>query len=276
VRKETKKFNDATLDILLGDNITVHREGKEITFNIPPESKANVLAAQGKAFLGSRQIALLDTITKGSVADKAGIKQGDKIISVNGKSTLYWREFVKEIQASKNKSIAIAIDRNGNSNTLNLTVPENVKIGVSVDLTSLNVTDEYGFLASIPAGYKETIKVLTKQIKQFKILFNTKTKAYKSVKGPIGIVEMMPQEFDWSFFWRFMAMFSVWLAFVNILPIPALDGGHVMFLLYEIISGRPPSEKVLERGQIIGFVIIMGLMAVVFGNDIWNIIKRFI
>jgi len=274
--KETKKFNDATLDILLGDNITVHREGKEITFNIPPESKANVLAAQGKAFLGSRQIALLDTITKGSVADKAGIKQGDKIISVNGKSTLYWREFVKEIQASKNKSIAIAIDRNGNSNTLNLTVPENVKIGVSVDLTSLNVTDEYGFLASIPAGYKETIKVLTKQIKQFKILFNTKTKAYKSVKGPIGIVEMMPQEFDWSFFWRFMAMFSVWLAFVNILPIPALDGGHVMFLLYEIISGRPPSEKVLERGQIIGFVIIMGLMAVVFGNDIWNIIKRFI
>jgi regulator of sigma E protease len=96
------------------------------------------------------------------------------------------------------------------------------------------------------------------------------------VRGPIGIVEMMPQSWDWTFFWSFMAMFSVWLAFLNVLPIPALDGGHVMFLLYEMVSGRKPSEKVLETGQIIGFVILMGLMALIFGNDIWNIIKRFI
>jgi len=87
---------------------------------------------------------------------------------------------------------------------------------------------------------------------------------------------MMPQKWNWAFFWNFLAMFSVWLAFVNILPIPALDGGHVMFLLYEMISGRPPSQKVLETGQIIGFVFLMGLMAVIFGNDIWNIVKRFI
>ena len=87
---------------------------------------------------------------------------------------------------------------------------------------------------------------------------------------------MMPEKWRWGFFWNFLAMFSVWLAFVNLLPIPALDGGHVMFLLYEIISGRPPSEKVLERGHIVGFIIVMGLMALVFGNDIWNIIKRFL
>jgi regulator of sigma E protease len=86
----------------------------------------------------------------------------------------------------------------------------------------------------------------------------------------------MPPSWNWGFFWNFLAMFSVWLAFVNLLPIPALDGGHVMFLLYEMISGRAPSEKVLERGQIIGFVIIMTLMVVIFGNDIWNVIKKFI
>jgi len=118
--------------------------------------------------------------------------------------------------------------------------------------------------------------VLTDQIRQFKVIANTKTGAIKQVKGPIGIVEMMPTTWDWTFFWSFMAMFSVWLAFLNILPIPALDGGHVMFLLYEMISGRAPSQKVLERGQIVGFVILMGLMLVIFGNDIWNIIKRFI
>ena len=109
-----------------------------------------------------------------------------------------------------------------------------------------------------------------------KIIFNRKTEGYKQVKGPIGIVEMMPPSWNWSFFWGFLAMFSVWLAFVNLLPIPALDGGHVMFLLYEMISGRPPSEKTLERGQIVGFIIVMGLMAVIFGNDIWNIVKRFL
>jgi len=117
---------------------------------------------------------------------------------------------------------------------------------------------------------------LTDQVRQFKIIFNRKTEGYKQVKGPIGIVEMMPASWNWGFFWGFLAMFSVWLAFVNLLPIPALDGGHVMFLLYEIISGRPPSEKTLERGQIVGFIIVMGLMAVIFGNDIWNIIKRFL
>ena len=117
---------------------------------------------------------------------------------------------------------------------------------------------------------------MTDQIMQFKVVFNTKTGAYKQVKGPIGIVEMMPERWNWTFFWGFMAMFSVWLAFINILPIPALDGGHVMFLLYEMITGRPPSEKALETGQIIGFVFLMGLMAIIFGNDIWNIIKRFL
>ena len=110
-------------------------------------------------------------------------------------------------------------------------------------------------------------------MRQFKLIFNKEVQGYKQVKGPIGIVEMMSPTWDWVKFWSFTAMFSVWLAFVNILPIPALDGGHVMFLLYEMISGKKPSEKTLERGQIIGFIIVMGLMLVIFGNDIWNLFK---
>tara|TARA_R110002051_G_scaffold117009_4_gene190631 strand:- start:52 stop:1368 length:1317 start_codon:yes stop_codon:yes gene_type:complete len=273
--KKSKKFTDATLDILLGDEITVNRDGKQVTFPIPQEGIKDVLSTQGKNFLGYRQKALIDSVLPNSVADKAGIKAGDQIVSANNKNSEFWNEFVGEVQASKNKALNIQVKRNGNIENLSLTVPDEGAIGVVLNRDDLIVTDDYGFFAAIPAGFNETIKVLTKQIKQFKIIFRPKTEAYKAVKGPIGIVSMMPTSFDWTFFWSFTAMFSVWLAFVNLLPIPALDGGHVMFLLYEMISGRAPSEKVLERGQIIGFVIIMGLMAVIFGNDIWNLIKGF-
>lgn len=274
--KKSKKFTDAALDILLGDEITVDRNGEKITFPVPDEGIKSVISSKGKRFLAYRQRSLIDSVLPNSVASRAGLQSGDLIVSVNDKSTAYWNEFVTEIQSSANKSLAISVKRNGSVENLSLTVPEEGAIGVMLNTDDLVVTDEYSVLAAIPAGFTETINVLTNQIKQFKILFKPKTEAYKSVKGPIGIVSMMPTTFDWGFFWSFTAMFSVWLAFVNLLPIPALDGGHVMFLLYEMISGRAPSEKVLERGQIIGFVIVMGLMAVVFGNDIWNIIKQYL
>ncbi|WP_158975280.1 RIP metalloprotease RseP [Cellulophaga sp. L1A9] len=273
---KSKKFTDATLDILLGDEITVEREGQKVTFPVPDEGIKQVISTQGKNFLRYRQKSLIDSVVPNSIAAKAGIVSGDQIISINNTPSEYWNDFTTAIRSSKGKSIALAVSRADRVENLNLIVPEEGIIGVYLNADDLIVTDEYGFFAAIPAGFNETINVLTKQIKQFKILFKPKTEAYKSLKGPIGIVEMMPPQWNWMFFWSFTAMFSVWLAFVNLIPIPALDGGHVMFLLYEMISGRAPSEKTLERGQIIGFVIIMGLMAVVFGNDIWNIIKRFL
>jgi len=274
--KKTRKFNEAILDIILGDKVTVRRDGKEITVPLSDAGKETVFATQGKNFLGYRSKAIIDKVSPNSVAERAGILPGDEIIGVNGQETLFWDEFRAKIGASANQDLDISVLRNGATEHLELTVPEEGMIGIELDLTDLRVTDNYSFLAAIPAGYTRTIQVLTDQIRQFKVIFNTKTGAYKQVKGPIGIVEMMPETWNWTFFWSFMAMFSVWLAFLNILPIPALDGGHVMFLLYEMISGRKPSEKVLETGQIIGFVFLMGLMLLIFGNDIWNIIKRFI
>lgn len=274
--KKSKKFTDAVLDIILGDEVTVKRDGKEITVPLSAEGKEAVFSTQGRNFLGYRQKATIDSVVSGMVAEKAGVLKGDEIVAVNGQKTAYWNEFVGVIKKSPEKEIELEVLRNGQPKTLQMTVPEEAAIGVVLNREDLFVTDSYSFGAAIPEGFNKTIEVLTKQIRQFKVIFNTKTGAYKQVKGPIGIVEMMPKQWNWTFIWNFMAMFSVWLAFLNILPIPALDGGHVMFLLYEIISGRPPSEKVLEKGQIIGFVILMGLMAIVFGNDIWNIIKKFI
>jgi regulator of sigma E protease len=274
--KKTRKFNEAVLDIILGDEVTVNRDGQEVTFPLSDEGKETVFSTQGKNFLGYRSKAIIAKVQPNSVAEKAGLLPGDEIIGVNGESTEFWDEFRSKIGTSANQELDISVLRNGTTEHLQLTVPDEAIIGIELDINDLRVTDNYSFLEAIPAGYKRTIQVLTDQIRQFKVIFNTKTGAYKQVKGPIGIVELMPETWNWTFFWNFMAMFSVWLAFLNILPIPALDGGHVMFLLYEMISGRKPSEKVLETGQIIGFVLLMGLMAVVFGNDIWNIIKKFL
>ncbi|WP_430907218.1 RIP metalloprotease RseP [Maribacter sp. 2-571] len=272
--KKSTKFSEASLDILLGDEITVKRDDKTVNILIADEGKKDLLS-RGKNFLSYRMRPIVDRTQKGSGAEKAGITTGDLITAVNGKPVTYFSEFLEEMTAfGANENISISIDRNGSPKTFEVTLSDQKKAGIYPSIDDLSVTDTYGFFEAIPAGFNRTIKVLTDQVRQFKIIFNRKTEGYKQVKGPIGIVEMMPASWNWGFFWGFLAMFSVWLAFVNLLPIPALDGGHVMFLLYEIISGRPPSEKVLERGQIIGFVIVVGLMAVIFGNDIWNIVKR--
>ena len=274
--KETKRFNDALLDIILGDEITVDRNGQQKTFAITDEGKSEVFQAQGRNFMTYRSKPFIGFVADSSVAKEAGILIGDEIVSINGKRISFWDELRPEIISLSSHDVALGILRDGQKKTIELTVTEEGAIGVALDVEDLRVTDTFTFLQAIPAGFSRTIQVLTDQIRQFKVIFNSKTGAYKQVKGPIGIVEMMPTTWDWTFFWSFLAMFSVWLAFLNVLPIPALDGGHVMFLLYEIISGRPPSEKVLERGQIVGFVILMSLMALIFGNDIWNVIKRFI
>ncbi len=274
--KKTKKFDDAMLDIILGDEVTVDRDGEKVTFQIPEEAIADVLGLKGKRFLGYRVLPIIDSIIPNLPASKIDIKKGDKIVQLDNQKIDYWNEFLGAMSENVKDSIVLTIDRQGIHKVIPIKLSDDLKLGVGVYQEDITVTDTYSGLSAVPAGFNETINVLTKQIKQFKIIAKPKTKAYKSVKGPIGIVEVMPKVWDWGFFWSFLAMFSVWLAFVNLLPIPALDGGHVMFLLYEIVSGRPPSEKVLERGQIVGFVIVMGLMAVVFGNDIWNIIKRFL
>jgi regulator of sigma E protease len=135
-----------------------------------------------------------------------------------------------------------------------------------------SVTKEYGFLQAIPRGFTRTIDVLVMQIKQFKIIFNQKTKGYTKVSGPIGIIKQMPAQIDWVAFWSFTAMFSVWLAFLNLIPIPGLDGGHVLFTLWEMVTGKPVPQKVLENAQMIGVIFLLGLMILIFGSDIYKLI----
>ncbi|WP_420571466.1 RIP metalloprotease RseP [Kordia sp.] len=266
-----------TIDILLGDQVTVLRNGKEETVPLSDEGKKAALDSKGRNFVTPRIAAIIGAVSDSTNAKKAGILPNDEVVGINGAKIQFWDQFRTKIKENTNKEIQLTVKREGKNITLPVMVPSKGGIGVVLDnnkaVDRLVITKEYGFFEAIPRGFEETINVLVRQVKQFKLIFNPVIQGYKKVKGPIGIVEMMSPVWDWQFFWGFMAMFSVWLAFLNILPIPALDGGHVMFLLYEIIVGKAPSQKVMEIGQIVGFVIIMSLMVVIFGNDIWNLIK---
>ena len=271
--KKVKKFKNVVMGILLGDQITVLRNGKEIKIPLSDEDKKIILENQG-SFISPAFPAKIDSILPKTEAAKSHLKKGDAIVKANGKPIKYWDELVESIQAKKADTLELVVNRNNALVDLKIYVPKEGKIGIAPDVSELKTfatTKKYGFFEAIPKGLQQTVDVLVKQVRQFK-LFNRKTEGYKHVKGPIGIVNMMPTSWDWLFIWKFTAMFSVWLAFLNLLPIPALDGGHIVFLLYEMITGRKPTEKVLEIAQIIGFVIVMGIMLLVFGSDIYHLI----
>lgn len=269
-----------SIDILLGDEITVLRNGEEKNITLSDEGKKAALEGQGKNFIVPRIAPIVGKVIDTMPGKPAGFKTNDEIISLNGKEITFWDEFHTAIRNNKSNTVDVKVNRNGSPVTLTASIPANGTLGLSPNTTKaqerLQITKEYSFLAAFPRGFQETVNILVRQVKQFKLIFNPVIQGYKQVKGPIGIVDLMPQTWSWPFFWGFMAMFSVWLAFLNILPIPALDGGHVMFLLYEMITGKEPSQKVLERGQLVGFILLMSLMVLVFGNDIWNIIKKFL
>ena len=276
--KEIKSFNSLGVEILFADKVNVLRDGKEIVLDINKEGVGEVLKTGAGSYLSVRTPAIVDSVLEGKPAKLAGLEKGDKIVGINGQPTLFFDEVTKTLELNKNKKVSIEFIRNNEYKNVEVVTDKYGKLGFMPDITPMEnileqakVTQEIGFFASIPRGFERTIESLTQQVKQFKILFNKQTEGYKQVSGPIGIVKMMPTEFNWTAFWSFTAMFSVWLAFLNLLPIPGLDGGHVVFTLWEMITGKPTSEKVLEYAQMIGVIFLLGLMILIFGNDVYKL-----
>lgn len=276
--KEVFSFRASAMEMLFADEVTVLRDGQEFTFEVNKEGVGEVLKSGAVNYLGVRTPTVIDSVLDGSPARLAGLQKGDKIIGINGQTVSYFDELGKVLEQSKNKKVDIEFIRNNESQKVNAVLDKNGKLGFTMDgtyvmnvLEKAKVTQEFGLFASIPKGLERTVESLTQQVKQFKIMFNKQTEGYRQVSGPIGIVKMMPTEFDWVAFWSFTAMFSVWLAFLNLLPIPGLDGGHVVFTLWEMITGNPASQKVLEYSQTAGIIFLLGLMFLVFGHDIYKL-----
>ncbi len=219
-----------------------------------------------------------EDFTSNSAAKKAGIRKGDRIIGIDTVNTLYFDEFRKEVVKYKGKNTVISVLRN-KKDTVKVNIKVNDKGLIGIQAKSLDnyfefKKIEYSFIAAIPAGTAKAYKMLGDYIKQLKLIFSPETKAYESVGGFIRIGSFFPSEWDWQAFWSLTAFLSVMLAFLNILPIPALDGGYIIFLLYEMITGRKPNEKVMEYAQITGMILLLALLLYANGNDVVQLFKK--
>ncbi|RQP14484.1 MAG: RIP metalloprotease RseP [Chryseobacterium sp.] len=277
--KPAERMETSMVNMLFANNVTVERGGEQVTFPVNEDGVAEVIKAnEVRLYFSSRFPAVVDSVSSAS-AKEAGLQKGDRVVAVNGVATPFFDQMTAELHKNKNKQIPLEVDRNGQRETLAVQVAQDGTVGFRPDvrlmldeLQKTEVVKDYSLAAAIPRGFTRTIDALVMQVKQFKIIFNQKTQGYKKVSGPIGIIQQMPEQINWEAFWSFTAMFSVWLAFLNLLPIPGLDGGHVVFTLYEMIVGRPVPQKVLENAQMFGVIVLLGLMVLIFGSDIYKLI----
>lgn len=271
--KEVHQLSDALEQILLDDTrqVSVLRNGVEETITLPQDFAKQMLASGAKQFATPRFPFVIDNFVIGSAAEKAGMKVGDSIIALNGVKTLAFSDFVKEIENKKGKDIEITYYRNGKEEKTAFKLGADGKIGAACkNPAAIYQTEktEYNIFESVPAGIVLGCETLVSYVKQFKLVF---TKEGASQLGGFGAIgSMFPETWNWALFWNMTAFLSIILAFMNILPIPALDGGHVMFTLWEMITGKKPGDKFMARAQTIGMAILFALLIYANGNDLYR------
>ncbi|GAB3537101.1 RIP metalloprotease RseP [Pontibacter brevis] len=274
--KQLDKFEDVySMDALLGSNAyyTVERNGQLVDIKVPVDLMDRLADREDRMlFVQPRLPFKVGDVVSGSAAAKAGLQEGDIITKVNGDEIQFFHEFQQAMQENKGKTVTMTVKRNDKLIKLQTEVSEDGTIGFhSVPLLQY-ATRDYSLGESIPVGTEQAFGVITANLKGFGKIFRGEVSASKSVSGPIGIAQVFGDTFNWYKFWSIVAMLSMVLAFMNFLPIPALDGGHVVFLTYEIISGRKPSDNFLENAQKVGMVILLGLMAFAIFNDVFKLI----
>jgi regulator of sigma E protease len=279
--KEVNYFDDIPARLITATTVTVNHQGVEKTINMPIDLIGQLVEKkkQGVGFIEIRRDAiagdLSDKMFDTSYAKKAGLQAFDRITAIDSVPVQFADQISKLVEKKKNDSVLIGIDRKGQSLVLKSRVNNDGKIGLPwigyEEMDSLGIikidAKKYSILEAFPAGVAKTGEKLGGYIDQFKMMANPKTGAYKGVGGFKTIGSVFPTPWDWESFWSITAFLSIILAFMNLLPIPALDGGHVVFTLAEMISGRKPSDKFLEYAQVVGMVLLLGLMLYANGND---------
>ena len=279
--KEVKYFDDIPGKLITASNVTVDQNGSQKTIQMPIDLIGQLVEKkkQGVGFIEPRRSAIVGDMTDKmfdtSYAKKAGLQKMDKIVAVDNVPVSYIDEIGKLVEKKKNDSVHLEVVRNGQSLALQSRVNNDGKIGLpwigleEMDSLGLIKIDakKYSILEAFPAGVAKTWEKLVSYVDQFKKMANPKTGAYKGVGGFKTIGSVFPTPWDWQSFWSITAFLSIVLAFMNLLPIPALDGGHVLFTLGEMITGRKPSEKFLEYAQVVGMVLLLSMMLFANGND---------
>ena len=215
---------------------------------------------------------VVDSIPAASVNYGAELASGDRIIAVAGETTEFVQDAWPLLEAGAGSAIDVTVLRGADTLAMALQVDTTGRLGILLAQPEVS-NKKYGFWSAIPAGFSKTFSTIGGYIKDLKLVFTPSTEAYKSVGSFISIGQIFPATWDWFRFMNILALLSIMLGVMNLLPIPALDGGHIVFTLYEIITRRKPSDKFLEVMQIIGMILIFGLMILAFGNDIIKLFK---
>lgn len=277
--QKVENFSKVIPTVVLDNARTVQvlRDGRQMDVEISSEDLALLLKSKG--VIGPRFPFdhSVGKLMKGSPAQTAGLQKDDLLRSVDGQNFQWYDEFSSYLAEKKNENISMVVERNGATQVIDITVGEDGKIGFYPVFNSPEdfkfKTIKYGFLESVPAGINRGVQTTGDYLKQFKLFFKKETKAYESLGGFATIGSIFPGTWDWYSFWNMTAFISIILAIMNLLPIPALDGGHVMFLMGEMVTGRKPNEKFLEYAQIAGMILLLALVLYANANDIIKIIN---
>ena len=271
--KSFDRFEDLLSSrVIFGSTLTVERKGRTLDVVIPPDFYRQAIEAGRGNFIGTYRANLyVDSVIPGKAAESAGLLKGDRIYAVNGVRTFSMDGFRSIVLENKSKPITLEIKRGNKNLDLQPVVGDSGKIGIihHSDLGDYPRTP-YTIGSSISFGASDAMEAITSNMKGLKQIIIGKEKATESLQGPIGIATIYGGVWDWKRFWTITGLLSMVLAFMNILPIPALDGGHVLFLTIEAVTRRKLSDKFLERAQVAGMVILLSLMVFTIGNDIWK------
>lgn len=276
--KKIDRFSDVLEKIIVSKNITVERENSLVEVNMPNNVIDLFLNNPQKMIVYPRIPVIISSFSEGSNAKKHGLLVNDMIVGIGDESINYFDEIKPLLAENAGREVVITVKRDEEIFTHFVPVSEDGRIGFAPAIPSFTQLEKletykmayfkYSFLACFPAGYKKAVKKLKSYIDQFALILSPSTGAYKGLGGFGAIGSMFPASWNWEVFWNLTAFLSLMLAFMNLLPIPALDGGHVVFLLYEIIAGKPANEKVIEYSQAVGMVLLLSLVVYANANDI--------
>ena len=256
-------------------HVVVDRAGEQVAFTIPFEQMLEMRRNREYEDLYALRLPFfIDSLASASAID-AGLQVGDQVVALNGEETIGVQEITDKLQQHKSDTVTLTVLRSGVANELVVPINEEGKMGVMFKGDVFQPrTRTFTLLQAIPAGVSLALETVADYWQQLKLIFQPKTKMYEELGGFIAIGNIFPSEWDWLRFWTMTAFLSVILAVMNILPIPGLDGGHALFTLWEMITGRKPSDKFLEIMQYIGFAILFALLIYANGNDIYRLFTK--
>lgn len=274
-------YFDIKQNIIGAKSVTIKRDGVEKTIAFPEDFLGQLSTSKDRSLFEIRMPFLYGKTTDSSLNKNIDLKKGDFITAVNGKKLKYFDQFKPVLDSLKGQTVTVDVLRGSKSFQRELKVDKNGKFGIVPtgpynkfeELGYLSITrKEYSFGESFGVGFDKFTGQIKSYWEQLGAIFSPSTGAYKGVGGFKAIFDIFPDTWDWAAFWSLTAFLSIMLAILNLLPIPALDGGHVMFLLYEMVSGKKPGDKFMEYAQMVGFFILIALVLFANGNDIYKAI----